>query len=105
MHIGLLLWSTVFLAFVSAPSISLAFDPTNPESVIRALVRANAEKDMAMLSRYMAHDADIVSYSLGGRKYVGWTDLERDFQEEFSTVAKLEIPILELLVWTKVDLA
>ncbi len=105
MHIGLLLWSTVFLAIVSAPSISLAFDPTNPESVIRALVRANAEKDMAMLSRYMAHDADIVSYSLGGRKYVGWPDLERDFQEEFSTVEKLEIPIRELRVWTKGDVA
>lgn len=105
MHMGLLLWSTVFLSLVSAPSISLAFDPTNPESVIRALVRANAEKDMAMLSRYMAHDADIVSYSLGGRKYVGWPDLERDFQEEFSTVAKLEIPILELRVWTKGDVA
>jgi ketosteroid isomerase-like protein len=104
MHIGLLLCSTAFLAFVSS-STSLAFDPADPESVIRALVRANAEKDMATLSRYMAHDADIVSYTIGGRKYVGWSDLERDFQEEFSTVAKLEIPIQELRVWTKGDVS
>lgn len=84
---------------------SLALDATNPESVIRALVRANAEKDLATISRFMAHDVDIVSYSLGGRKYVGWPDLERDFQEEFAAVRKLEIPIRELTVWIHGEVA
>jgi ketosteroid isomerase-like protein len=102
---ALLLCSTAFLMSLNSPSPSLALDPTNPESVIRGLVRANAEKDMATLSRFMAHDADIVSYSLGGRKYLGWPDLERDFQEEFSSVTKLEIPIRELNVWTSGNVA
>ncbi len=76
-----------------------------PEAAIRALIHANAEKDMSTLSRLMAHDADIVSYSVGGRKYVGWPDLERDMQEEFDSASKLEIPITELKVWTKGDIA
>lgn len=82
-----------------------ATDHQTPEAAIRALVRANAEKDMPTLSRLMAHDADIISYSVGGRKYVGWPDLERDMQEEFDSAAKLDIPITELKVWTKGDIA
>ena len=56
---------------------------------------------MLTISRFMAHDADITSYTIGGRKYVGWPEFEHDMQEEFSSVAKLEIPITELKVWTK----
>ncbi|HEY7532362.1 MAG TPA: hypothetical protein VH681_06200, partial [Nitrospiraceae bacterium] len=67
------------------PTILQASDSQSAESTIRALVQANAEKDMATLSRLMAHDADITSYTLGGRKYVGWPDLERDMQEEFDS--------------------
>jgi hypothetical protein len=80
-------------------------DPNSPETVIRALVHANAEKDMPTLSRLMAHDADITSYSIGGRKYVGWPEFEREMQEEFVNAQKLEIPITELNVWTKGDVA
>lgn len=80
-------------------------DPTSPETVIRALVHANAEKDLPTLSRLMAHDADITSYSIGGRKYVGWPEFEREMREEFVNVQKLEIPITELKVWTKGDVA
>jgi ketosteroid isomerase-like protein len=72
---------------------------------VRALVQANADKDIAALSRLMAHDADVVSYTIGGRKYVGWPDLERDMLEEFNAAAKLELPIRHLKVWTKGDLA
>jgi hypothetical protein len=53
----------------------------------------------------MAHDTDIISYTIGGRKYVGWPEFEHDMKEEFSSVAKLEIPIHELKVWTKGPLA
>src|SRR5512140_958303 len=82
-------------------TVCLAHDSAGPEAVIRALVRANAELDMPTISRLMAHDADITSYTIGGRKYVGWPEFEHDMQEEFSSVAKLEIPITELKVWTK----
>jgi len=79
-------------------------DNTELESTVRALVRANAEKDLPAMSRLMAHDADITSYTIGGRKYVGWSDLERDIKEEFAKVAALELPISELKVWSKGDI-
>lgn len=82
-----------------------AAELADPEATIRTLVRANAEKDLATLSRLMAHDADITSYTIGGRKYVGWPEFEREMREEFDAVQKLEIPIYELKVWTKGDLA
>ena len=86
-------------------SVSLASDDQSAEAAVRALVRANAEKDITTLSRMMAHDADITSYTIGGRKYVGWPDFERDMQEEFHSAHTIEIPIRELKVWTKGDLA
>ncbi|MCA1958105.1 MAG: nuclear transport factor 2 family protein [Nitrospira sp.] len=95
--VGLLGGSSSALAETSAPD--------TPEAVIRRLVQANAEKDMSVISRLMAHDADIRSYSVGGRKYVGWPEFEREMQEEFVNVEKLEIPILELTVWSKGDVA
>ena len=84
---------------------SRAADSTDPEATIRTLVRANAEKDLVTLSRLMAHDADITSYTIAGRKYVGWREFEREMREEFDSVQKLEIPIHELKVWDKGDLA
>ncbi len=82
-----------------------AADPQTPEAAIRLLVRANAEKDIATLSKYMVHDADVVGYTIGGRKYVGWPAFEREMKEEFDSVTKLEIPITELKVWQKGDVA
>jgi len=92
------------IGFVSA-SLAETPDSNNPETVVRTLVRANVEKDMATISRLMAHDGDITSYSVGGRKYVGWPDFEREMREEFASVKKFEIPIRELNVWTKGDVA
>jgi ketosteroid isomerase-like protein len=86
-------------------STSDAADDNGAEAAVRAMVQANAEKDMATLSRLMAHDADIISYSIGGRKYIGWPDIEREMLEEFASAAKLELPIRELKVWTKGELA
>ena len=86
-------------AAMSAPA-----ENTELEATVRALVRANAEKDLPTLSKLMAHDADIVSYSIGGRKYVGWPDLERDMKEEFANVTALELRISELKVWSKGDI-
>ena len=86
---------------IATPAVEVA----DPEAVIRTLVRANAEKDLPTLSRLMAHDADITSYSIGGRKYVGWPEFEREMREEFVAVQRLEIPILDLKVWTKGEIA
>lgn|SRR5262245_7178057 len=95
------LFAGAFLLMTGHTTVGLAHESTGPEAAIRTLVRANAELDMQTLSRFMAHDADIISYTIGGRKYVGWPEFEHEMQEEFSSVAKLEIPIHELKVWTK----
>ena len=99
---GLLLMALV-LGCVTVPA--RAADPRTPEEAIRLLVRANAEKDLATLSKFMVHDADVVGYTIGGRKYVGWPALEREMKEEFDSVTRLEIPITELKVWQKGDVA
>lgn len=100
-------WSArcVLTLLLSVPTLVIASEPSDPESAIRRMVRANAEKDLSTLSRLMAHDADIISYAVAGRKYVGWTELEEGMREEFVNSQKLEIPIHELKVWTKGDVA
>jgi len=97
--------SCVLTLFISASAIVTASEPSDPESAIRRMVRANAEKDLPTLSRLMAHDADIITYGVAGRKYIGWTELEEGMREEFLNAQKLEIPIRELTVWTKGDVA
>lgn len=87
------------------PSIAIASDSSDPESAIRRMIQANAEKDLPTLSQLMAHDADIISYAVAGRKYIGWAELEQGMRDEFVNAKKLEIPIKELKVWTKGDLA
>jgi len=99
-----LAWLLIFL-FSSIATTVIASEPSDPESAVRRMVRANAEKDLPTLSRLMAQDADIISYGVAGRKYVGWTELEEGMREEFVNSQKLEIPINELKVWTKGDLA
>ncbi len=96
-------WSLVL--FIGTATTVIAAEPSDPESAIRRMIRANAEKDLATLSRMMAHDADIISYAVAGRKYVGWDELERGLRDEFVNAQKLEIPIHELKVWSKGDLA
>lgn len=80
-------------------------DLTTPEGVLRALVRANEDKDMATIAKFMAHDADIISYTIEGRKYVGWPDFARDMENEFKDATRIEIPITELKLWTRGDTA
>jgi hypothetical protein len=92
-----------FLLLTPVPGFTS--DSTGPEAVIRALVEANAARDLDGMSRLMAHDDDATGYTIGGRKYVGWPELERDIRDEFAFVAKLEMPITNLKVWTKADLA
>ena len=99
----LILYMVIGGAWWAPAAMSIAADDTGLETTVRALVRANAEKDLPTMSRLMAHDADITSYTIGGRKYVGWPDLERDIKEEFAKVAALDLPISELKVWSRGD--
>ena len=92
-----------FLFLTPAPGFTS--DGPGPEAVIRTLVDANAARDLDGMSRLMAHDDDATGYTIGGRKYVGWPELERDIRDEFAFVEKLEMPITGLKVWTKDNLA
>jgi ketosteroid isomerase-like protein len=79
--------------------------PATPEGVVRAMFHANETKNMADLERLVSKDPDMVGYSIGGRKYLGWNEVEREMRQEFETVTHLEIPIKELRVWERGDLA
>lgn len=79
--------------------------PATPEAVIRAMFHANETRNMADLERLVSKDSDMVGYSVGGRKYVGWHELEREMQQEFESVTHLDIPIKELHVWERGDFA
>jgi len=57
------------------------------------------------MSNLMAHDADIISYTIGGRKFVGWPDFELAMREEFASVTAIDIPIHQLKMWRKDSLA
>ena len=96
---GSVIFLLVFQAFAQSE------DPSTPEDVLRALVQANAAKDLAGMERFMSHDPDMISYTIGGRKYVGWADFARDMRLEFDSVERLEIPITDLAVWTRGDTA
>ena len=96
-------WSLILI--ISAATTAVASELSDPESAIRRMVRANAEKDLPTLTSLMAHDSDIISYAVAGRKYVGWPELEQGIRDEFANAQKLDIPIHELKVWTKGDLA
>jgi hypothetical protein len=98
-------WLGLLLSICSPWATALATESSTAEEVIRTVVRANAEKDLATMSQLMAHDDDCINYTIGGRKYVGWSKLETDLQEEFETVASLEIPIHKLTVWTRGEIA
>lgn len=87
------------------PPTAHAAEPETPEDVIRLLVQANAAKDLATISRYMVHDPDVIGYTIGGRKYVGWSPFEREMKDEFASASRLDIPIRELKVWQRGDVA
>ena len=84
---------------------SFAGNELSPEAVIRMLVQANADKDLAAMAKHMSHDGDTIGYSIGGRKYVGWEPFADEMRSEFNSVVKLELPILDLQVWSRGDVA
>lgn len=76
-----------------------------PESVLQAVIRANSEKDLGALEKYMAKDPDLVVYSVGGRKYVGWSELAKAMQEEFNAAKHIDVTITDIQVWQHGDVA
>ena len=76
-----------------------------PEATLRALVKANADKDLPAMARLIAQDGKMLGYSIAGRKYVGWPPLAAELRQEFQNVSRLEIPIRELKVWRRGELA
>jgi len=71
----------------------------DPETVIRMIVKANAEMDVKALETHMAADDDTVGYTIGGRKFIGWKDVKQAFKEEFSMLSGLTFDILNSKVW------
>lgn len=96
----LILFSILLLASGASAAESL-----DAESTLRTLVRANAERDLATMSTYMSHDADVIGYTIDGRMYEGWQELAADLRSEFDSVVKLEIPITKLRFWHQGDVA
>jgi hypothetical protein len=76
-----------------------------PESVLQAVIHANSEKDLATLEKYMAKDPDLLVYSVGGRKYVGWNDVAKAMQAEFDAADRLDVVITDIHVWQRGDVA
>ena len=95
----LLLWKLGSLGAYEAGN----FD--DPETVIRMIVKVNAEMDLKTLETHMAADEDTVGYMIGGRKYIGWKYVKQAFEEEFSMLSGLTIDILNLKVWQKGEVA
>lgn len=94
----------VLLPTSSTPSPYVVADhPSTPEALVRAMFEANATRNMESLGRLVSKD--MVGYSIGGRKYVGWNELKPEMQQEFEAVTHLEIPVKELRVWERGDLA
>jgi ketosteroid isomerase-like protein len=97
--------AALLLALAVGVGRASAAEPLGPEEVIRAIVRANADRDLAGMARHMAKDPDAVNYSIAGSKFVGWAAVEQALAEEFQTVSRLEMPIHELKMWVRGDFA
>lgn len=95
----------LILALAAGGRPAAAAEPLGPDEVLRAIVRANADRDLPGMARRMAKDPDVVNYSIAGSKFVGWAAVEKALAEEFQTVSRLEMPIHELKVWVRGDFA
>jgi hypothetical protein len=98
-------WIPTTLSPASAQAPPANLNLNDPEAVIRLLVEANANKDLATMKQFMGNDPYAVGYTIGGRKFVGWEKFAKVMEMEFRTVEQLIIPITELQVWQREDIA
>lgn len=103
--IGWLAWLVLTLPSLALSSPLPGQSDDGPEATIRRLVEANAQQDLESMKRYMATDEDVIGYTIGGRKFVGWERFAEVMRHEFASVDRLEIPITDLRVWQKGDVA
>ena len=82
-----------------------AAPPSTPEAVVRQAVLANERCDLEGIAQLFLKDPDIVSFGIGGLKFVGWTQLEKILQREFQAVSRVEIAIKDLKVWAHGEVA
>ncbi len=103
------MWSLMVIAsFFAGPGMASGEPATplsTPEAVVRESVLANERRDLEGMARLFLKDPDIVSYGVMGLKFVGWAQLESVLRAEFQSVARLEIALKELKVWTRGDVA
>ena len=59
------MWLGFLLSLCLPGAAAWATEPSTPEEVLRTLVRANAEKDIPTMSRWMAYDEDCINYTIG----------------------------------------
>src|SRR2546429_6998636 len=67
-----------------------------PESVLQAVIRANSEKDLGALEKYMAKDPDVVVYTIGGRKNFGWNGVPQCVLAGVCSAARPECHISDI---------
>jgi hypothetical protein len=99
---------TYFLALAAVIAGGCAHVPTSPggpEAAVRMLFQANEERSLRALEPLVSKDADMVAYSIGARKFVGWPQLAREMQHEFDATTRVQIPIKDLHVWERGDIA
>jgi SnoaL-like domain len=77
----------------------------DPEVVIRLLVEANANKDLATMKQFMGGDPQSIGYTIGGRKFVGWEEFAKVMETEFRDTEEIIIPITHLQVTQRGDIA
>ncbi len=75
------------------------------EEILRAIIKANAELDLEGMARFLSRDPNLVIHTINGRIYRGWQELAPDMEEEFRSVERLEIPILNMAVRRQGDTA
>ncbi|MGH8535581.1 MAG: YybH family protein [Gammaproteobacteria bacterium] len=75
------------------------------EEILKAVINANADRDLAEMARLMSRDPNLVIYTINGRVYRGWQEMVADLEEEFRSVESLEIPIRDMTVSTQGDTA
>jgi len=90
-------------AFVG--SLSASPDASTPEAFVRQFLQATAERNLSALEQMVAKDADVIGYTIGGRKHIGWREFSLVLKEEFDSTTSLELPIMELHVWSRGDTA
>lgn len=95
----------VRLAAVGTVWAEPAGPSSTPEAAVRQAVLANERRDLEGLAQLFLKDPDIVSFGIGGLKFVGWTQVDQVFQSEFQSVSRLEIAIKDLKLWTRGEIA